>query len=440
MKVFGTSAIAALALQGVLFGVFLTVLWLVLKRLQTPAWCVNLAGCLLFAIGWRERPDGLAHCFGMMAIYSCVRSFRILDQTAYKNPKLWCWVMAVCGVLAFCVSMAIGGLYVALLLAMCLAAWYAGRVRPAILPLFLMVAMPVGLIFLAKKMFPEFWAGYGEYARQMSSLREIHAPHWQDAVRIIEQVPGVMLVLILLPAVLIRRRANFSSYHGKRYWLLLVPSLAAGASLVAVCLLTGNLNALEAASYLQCPVVASYFAFCGSFPIEGNWLRRQARMFLPAIALGAVTMLGMSTWGVVCALDVSRAEAVQMVDLELGGSHPKGYKVVMSPAFLYDSAKHDDIEMIHSDCLAPFVNGAHTGDLEALIALKPAKLILTQQDYYLRYGEVIEELKQRPEAGGINFVNKAIKRTPDSVQYIQKVVRNVSWAPVVVDISWKTEP
>ena len=48
----------------------------------------------------------------------------------------------------------------------------------------------------------------------------------------------------------------------------------------------------------------------------------------------SVRAAGMTTWGAVCARDVSYWQSVQRTEAELAG-HPAGYKVVMSSAFLY---------------------------------------------------------------------------------------------------------
>jgi hypothetical protein len=76
-------------------------------------------------------------------------------------------------------------------------------------------------------------------------------------------------------------------------------------------------------------------------------------------------------------------------------------------------------------------------DSVALIALKPETLVLTQFDYYRRYEAALAELAARPDLVTIETINIARVRAPDSSRRFQRVVQHVSWAPVIVKLSWK---
>jgi len=75
MSVFGTSALSATWLHVVLFGIYELIVLAIFRRLRTPALCVNLAGLFLLSITFHDRPDSLAHVFGMAAVYACVRTW-----------------------------------------------------------------------------------------------------------------------------------------------------------------------------------------------------------------------------------------------------------------------------------------------------------------------------------------------------------------------------
>ena len=79
MSVFGTSALSAMWLHVLLFGLYELIVLAIFRRLQTPATCVNLAGLFLLAVTFHDRPDSLAHVFGLAAVYACVRSRRSLS-------------------------------------------------------------------------------------------------------------------------------------------------------------------------------------------------------------------------------------------------------------------------------------------------------------------------------------------------------------------------
>jgi hypothetical protein len=98
------------------------------------------------------------------------------------------------------------------------------------------------------------------------------------------------------------------------------------------------------------------------------------------------------------------------------------------------------VTWIHSDWLAKAQSSKSGSDREGLIALKPAKAILTQFDYYRRYQQVIEPLKSRPELVEIQLINTAKTPPPDSIKSLQKVVQHISWAPVIITFSWKDKP
>jgi hypothetical protein len=73
----------------------------------------------------------------------------------------------------------------------------------------------------------------------------------------------------------------------------------------------------------------------------------------------------------------------------------------------------------------------------ATLALQPAKLILTQMDYFRRFEPLLNELNAHPELVGIQVINCAGIRAPDSFPSLRKVIQHISWAPVVVSLDWK---
>ena len=80
MSVFGVSALSAMALHLCLFGFFVVVLYAIFQRLQIPSWCVNVAGVFLLGFTFHDRPDSFAHLLGVLAVYACVRSRKILGR------------------------------------------------------------------------------------------------------------------------------------------------------------------------------------------------------------------------------------------------------------------------------------------------------------------------------------------------------------------------
>ncbi len=66
-----------------------------------------------------------------------------------------------------------------------------------------------------------------------------------------------------------------------------------------------------------------------------------------------------------------------------------------------------------------------------------SRLILTQFDYYRRYQPLLAQLKTRPGLAQLQIVNTAKLPAPDSIRPLQKVLQHISWAPVVVRVSWE---
>jgi len=85
----------------------------------------------------------------------------------------------------------------------------------------------------------------------------------------------------------------------------------------------------------------------------------------------------------------------------------------------------------------PIRRGESEGDAKGVLAHRPTRMILTQFDYYRRYRAVVEQVRSNPAVAEIVVENTARVRSPDSYPAMQKVVQHISWAPVIVKISWR---
>ena len=148
--------------------------------------------------------------------------------------------------------------------------------------------------------------------------------------------------------------------------------------------------------------------------------------------------MGMTTWGVACALDVNQAAARRLVRADLDPL-PPGSTVVMSSAYLYDATRDSRLRFIHEDWTHRVDEppGTMNGDALALLKIKPAALILTQFDYYRRYRIPLAQLRGRPDAVTFRITNTARVPAPDSFPRFQQVVQHIAWAPVIVNFSWR---
>ena len=437
MPIFGVSAFSAITMHVVLIGIYMLIMLAIFRRLLTPVWCLQAGGAFLFLLTFHDRPDTLAHVFGMLAIYAWVRSRPILSgKTVFERHTRWTWLMVLFGILALGTSIQIGTVYFGWVWLGTALACYFGRERFPTGAFIANLVIPPILVLMVKFAFPTVWGGFLQNLHQTQFFTGLRAPTFQEFARVVRTVPGVLLVAALLLWSMATARKNYQSVPAQRNLLVLVPGLLAGTGLAIACLcFLASSTAGNIVSFIQPLIVICFLAVSGTMFSEHPWRRFQIALFVLAVLLGSIRAIGMSTWGVACAHDVSYWTAISRVRQELD-KDPPGSKVVISSAFLYEAARHDNIKPIHSDWLRPGNELAnHTA--EGLIFHKPAQLILTQYDYYRRFEALLEQATNNPSLAGVRVENMAGIRAPDSFKSIQQVLQHISWAPVIVTLTWK---
>ncbi len=475
MNVFGTSALSAMWLHVMLFGVYALILLGIMRELRVPASCANLAGLFLLSITFHDRPDSLAHVLGMAAVYACVRSWRGAGnelQIARSGP--WAGGAVAFVVLTLATSLQIGAFYGLLIWLV----WLGSRLlagQP--LPLAAMAAtviIPVGLIIFVKLAWPQLWAGFLEHAQLTPSATGLRLPQFVDVLKVVRTVPGVLAVAGGL--IWLGMRGRSFLHRSDAVTILLIAALATALAVIAASLFAVTANMVQIANYLQ-PLVVGVFlnvlartthglrsrrreeaeiksSDSGPPPHVGGYMsspfpaggetgnlplvglpRWAVVVFLMLALLVSVRMLGMSTWGAACAADMSYAATMQRLREELDAI-PAGSTVVVSSAYLYDTAQRDDLRWIHSDWPGETAGFQTNWERDALIALRPARLIITQFDYYRRYHGVLADLQRESGRVKLKLQNTAGVAPPDASRLMQKVVQHVSWAPVVVEFTW----
>jgi hypothetical protein len=471
MKCFGTSGLAAMWLHFVLFALYAALVLATLRELRAPAWATHFAGLFLLGITFHDRPDSLAQVFGMAAIFAATRVFGgAMESGGGKPSRGWAWLAALNVILCLCTSLQIGGIYFLLIwLAMVLLSRHSksadgrarlsqraemgvqpdgalGQPRPAgpawlALPpawpaLLVMTLVPLVLVLAVKLLWPHLWAGFQEHAQQTPSLTSWRLPDVMEIIKIIRSVPGVLLVLALLPAVGWRWcGGGRAGMDRRRSVILLSTSAACFAVLVAaLCFLTANLVLI--AAYLQPLIVGLFLSLWAGMETKRFQLNIVRMSLGLAVVLVSVRAVGLTTTGVACARDVSRNQAHAAVTRELAAT-PDHAAVAVSAAYLYDGwSEARRLRLIHSDWLGPAVKDQPNADVDALRAVKPARLILTQFDYHRRYVRVLAQLQSMEEAVSVRVENLARVRPPDASPRWQRVVQHVAWAPVMVTLEW----
>jgi hypothetical protein len=200
------------------------------------------------------------------------------------------------------------------------------------------------------------------------------------------------------------------------------------------CLVVLTPNTIHVANYLQPVIVGGALALMttGS-SFESKWRRTLHTLFLAAALLVSIRAIGMTTWGVLCHRDVNRAQALALVNQSLD-SAPQQSTVFVSAAYLYNTAQRTNITWLHSD----WASLANEGDweLRAIKERRPARLLLTQFDYYRRYERIISQFRRERGDVEVQITNTARVQPPDAIPSMRKVIQHISWSPVIVEFNW----
>ncbi len=423
MGAFGTSALSAMWLHLGLLGLYALIVLAIFRQLRVPGLLVNLAGLFLFGITFHDRPDTVAHVLGALAVLGLVRA----------GGGLWLTVAAL--VLAFCASLQIGGVYLLWCgLVVIGNAWMGRRHFPwaAVIVGGLTLAGLVALVIFG---YPQLWSGFQEHARLTPSVMGWRVPSVLDGLKAVRTAPAVFVVTAGVILACLRKQTTIVALKKSPAGVIAISGTLAALALIGVSLVVLTPNTIHIANYLQ-PIVVGGFLNAGLFfPNPQKPLRAVLALFFALSLVTGVRAIGMTTWGVLCAHDMSYAQAASRVRAEVDAL-PSGSTVIASAAYLYDLANRTNITWIHNDWPAP-PGGREMWEYHAFAGLRPRLIIVTQFDFYRRYGAIFEQLKSHPDLASLRVTNTAGVRAPDSFPQMQRIVQHVSWAPVIAEFSWK---
>ncbi len=418
MKCFGTSALAAMWLQVTLLGAFSITALLLLRQLRASPTAVNLAGLFLFGITFHDRPDTLAHLLGALAMLAVVRGLF--------------WPVAAFLLLTFATSLQIGGIYSLWVGLLVISATRLQRIRFPWGAALALAGTLAALIALVEFGHPQLWAGFQEHVRITPSVTGLRLPRLDDLLKVARTAPGILIVATVLTWLMVNRSIRREQLEHSPALLVSLCGTLTAVALMAGCLLTLAPNTIHIAGYLQPVIVGGFLAGMGGIaksPPRGTYLAPLAA----AVLLVSLRAIGQTTWGVVCARDVGQEAARTAVRAALEAT-TRSSTVFVSAAYLYEAARHTNVTSLHSDWPAPATEPQW--ELRALENLRPAKLLLTQFDYYRRYAPVVRAFQQAHPDVETRITNLAHVHPPDASRSLQKVVQHISWAPVIVEFSW----
>lgn len=431
MKLFGATLFSAMALHVVLFAIAGFFTATIVTRFFPASEGYGIVMLLLFGFTFDDRPESLAFVFGCGSLWLVAR--QISGGQFRAGTALG---LALVLLLGLYTSVIVGAYFFDAGFLACACAWVWRRKLHWFAP-FILAALLFALItFAIARMEPLWWAGFLENARQQQVLIAGFAlPRGQSLLRLVRAMPVFLLCLAALPVVIARRKEMFSQESA---WLALVTGIfVMGWVLLALCMTLLASNYVIYATFTQVILAAGLLAL-----VKKHFPRRErlVRCVLTAcVVLVSVRAIGMSTWGVACAWKNSYRSAQAVVQAELQPFTTSHQPVLVSSAFLYRAEEMGVRNAIHAAWYFDHANWKRDTQMDALIRLRPPKLVLTQFDYYRGLWEPLQQLRQHPDLVEIHVRDLSAVPVPDAYPSLQRIVQQISWAPVIVDLDWKKQ-
>lgn len=438
MLVFGASVISAMAFHLGLFAVAGLLVLAIVRRFFPATTNYALVPLFFLAITFTDRPEDLAHVFGLAMLW-------LLGQTISGRPG-WLTISALTLALwlALYTSVIVGAFYFGTGFLVAALAWLSQRKNRVFLPFITAAVLFAAITGLIARTEPLLWRGFLENARQTPMLvNGFHSPKLPDVLKLVRSAPVFLIALFLLPATLARWRKLLDDKTGDQAgsaWLFLTGGVfLMGWGLLALDMVLLSPNYVFYLYYAQALLAAGLLALAGKiFSTEKMscpcWFRGA---LMACIILVSLRAIGMTTWGVACAWKNSYARTHETLRTELSPYAASDAPVLVSSAFGYSALEFNVRHPIHSDWYYDRATAVAGSDYQALLKLRPPKLVLTQFDYYRAFAGLVKQLQEHPDVVTVRVRDLALVRTPDSIPSMQRVLQHISWAPVIVDLDWK---
>ena len=432
MSVFGTSALSVMWLHFVCFGLAAALTLVIWKRFFPAVNGFALPALLLLGITFNDRPEDLAHVFGLASLLLVSRQM----SRAGSSPALVTGT-ALTLWLTLYTSVIVGAFYFGAGFLACVAAWWwNGKSKIGFLPFVLATLLFAVVTVTIVSVKPVWWHGFLENATKQSVVGGFHLPHGADVLKLIRSVPVFLLAVALVPLILQRRK--LISDDDRVGLCLLAGIFAMGWVLLVLALTLLAPNYIFYTLFTQVLLAAGLLALAPKlFPAAERWLRRSLWVCVLLVSIRAV---GMTTWGAACTWKNSYASTQQTLRRELEPFTKTNRPVVIGSQFLYGAQAIGVRNPIHSDWFYDRTQTDPAAAFNGIVKLHPAKLVLSQFDYYRAFVPLLEKLRQHPELVTVRVRDLAGVRPPDAVPALSRLVQHVSWAPVIVDLEWKNPP
>jgi len=429
MKCFGVSVISAMALHVALFVSAATLCFLIIKKFFPAAVNYSMPLLFLLAFTFDDRPEALAHNFGLFSLL-------LVGGMIVEGTKFWRRAAITLVLLAtLYTSVIVGAFYFGAGFLAVAAGWLQRRKWAGFIPFILAAILFAVLTFVISRAEPLWWAGFQENARTTSvETGGLRIPSSGEIFKLVRNAPVFLLALVVLPICWLRRERKLPAGEP---WLWLTGGVAViGWALLLVVMVRLAPNYLMYVLYGQVVLAAGLLGLQENFSLGARrWL--QVSMVFCA-ALVSIRAVGMSTWGVACAWENSQTEARAVLQAEFAPFiKTNAAPVLISSAFLYQAIAEGVKTPVHSDWYFDRAGSEPGRDIKSFLQLRPARLVLTQFDYYRDFKAFLERVRLCSELTEIRVRNLARVRPPDSIPSLQRVLQHISWAPVIVELDWK---
>jgi hypothetical protein len=428
MLSFGFSTLSIMAMHLTMFAAGAVIVILMVRRFFPTDINYGLAAGLLLIITFNDRPEDLAHIFGLVSLWL------VASLISRPGPRFSTMAgLVLCLLLTLYTSAIVGAVYFGAGFIACGLTGSVQRRRILVAPYFAVVVLFVAIVIWVMKVHPLWWHGFLENSAKTPAVEGFRKPNLLDLIKLIRAAPIFILAVAVLPFLYARRKELIL-----QEWLF----LTAGVFLMGLLTLVLSMTVISPnyvlyTLYLQIILAAGLLALTSR--LLPGCVGKMRMLVLGCVLLVSIRAVGMTTWGVACALKNSYWQTQSVLQKEFTPFTNSVSPVVISSAFLYTATESGVRRPIHSDYFYDRALTAADADLQGMITLRPTKLVLTQFDYYRGYVTELHKLRQHPELVTFQVRDLAVLRPPDAIPSLQRVVQNISWAPVIVDLNWKPQ-
>ncbi|HXA45151.1 MAG TPA: hypothetical protein VNZ25_06570 [Candidatus Angelobacter sp.] len=426
MLPFGFSTLSIMAMHLTMFAAGAVIVILMVRRFFPNDVNYGLAAALLLIITFNDRPEDLAHIFGLVSLWL------VANLISRPGPRLSTMVWLILFLLlTLYTSIIVGAVYFGAGFIACGLAGWVQRRRVLVTPYFAVVVLFAAIVFWVMKVHPLWWQGFLENSAKTPAVEGLRKPNLLDLIKLLRAAPVFILAVAMMPFLYARRKELIL-----QEWLF----LTAGVFLMGLLTLVLSMTVISP-NYVLYTLYLQIILAAGLLALTNRLLPGCAGniriLILGCVLLVGIRAVGMTTWGVACASKNSYWQTQSVLRKEFAPFTNSEAPVVISSAFLYTATEAGVRHPIHSDWFYDRALTAADADFQGMITLRPVKLVLTQFDYYRGFVTELDKLRVHPELVTFQVRDLAALRPPDAIPSLQRVVQNISWAPVIVDLNWK---